>query len=421
MITITKVHAYKEINSRGDWTVVAEVILSTGVVGRYAVADGASTGTKEAIVLDTDTAVSNIISKIAPALVGLSPYDQLTIDTIMLELDKTPNKATLGGNSILAVSVAVANACALSLEVPAYIYLHALYFGKVPATLENPILSFKEFSPRFPIPLFNILNGGKHAQNNLSFQEFMIIPSNTYSFLERMEVGVHCYHILKDKLHADGYATSVGDEGGFAPSNFNPQTALAYIQNALSSHYIIGTDIYFGIDVAADSFVNGDSYTIKEQNLTLSQNQLIDYLSDLTTKHPLIILEDPLYETHLDSWNTINANLGSKLNIVGDDLVVTNTKILLTAIDKKLCNAVIVKLNQVGTLTETFAFIQTAQKNNLKIIISHRSGDTAEDTFVADMALAVNADFVKFGAPARGERTVKYNRLLEIYDDIQTT
>ena len=404
MPKIKAITCHKFVNSRGDWTLGTKVLLDDGSIGVQTIPEGASKGENEAQYLPINKAVDIVSSAINDVLEGSDPYDQSAIDQVLLDMDGTDNKKHLGGNSILSVSLAVAKASASSKKQELYQYLADLYGNKLP-----------QDNLKLPTPLFNILNGGKHANNGLSFQEFMVIPSPSFSYNEALAVGISSYHLLKKKLLEEGYEVDVGDEGGFAPNNFTVKKALDFLRDAVSEKYKPGIDIFFGIDVASGSFRFGDKYIIKEEKLKLTDGGLESYYLDLIKKYELMYIEDPFYEKDLPAWKKFTQLVGNKLLVVGDDLVVTNPHILKHAITQKLANAVIVKPNQVGTLTETLEFIKLAQQAKMTVIISHRSGDTAEDTFIADLAVAVGADFIKSGAPARGERVAKYNRLLDIF------
>ncbi len=406
MVKIQSLECHKILNSRASWTIETHVTLDDGSCGVQQIPDGASKGDNEAVYIPVDKAVSVVEGPLLDLLKDEDPFDQKTIDTLMIKMDGTQNKSNLGGNSILSVSLAVARACAQSRGVELYKYLAKL--AKV--TLNEKIL-------KFPTPLFNVINGGKHAANNLSFQEFMVIPSPNIPYEKALEIGVDIYHALADKLKMAGYSISVGDEGGFAPNDLIVHKALELLRNSIPAKYKVGHDIFFGMDIAAGSFKENEFYKISEENLSLTTNELDSYLKDLLAHYELIYLEDPFYEKDFVGWQNFYSTLKDKVMIVADDLVVTNKKFLQEAIANKYANAVIVKPNQVGTLTETLEFIQLARENAMSIIVSHRSGDTAEDTFVADLALAIQADFVKFGAPARGERVAKYNRLLDIISE----
>lgn len=403
-IGIESIKAHKAINSRSDWTIETTVTLSDGSEGVATVPDGASKGENEALYLPVDKAAHVVEHPLNDLLHTLDPFDQREIDRMMIEMDGTPNKNHLGGNSILSVSLAVSKAAANSKKLPLYKYLAELY--------GNELKNIK-----YPTPIFNILNGGKHAFNGLSFQEFMIIPSPSINLEDALEMGVDIYDILKDKLEREGYSTGVGDEGGFAPQGFTVRKALDFVREAASTKYKPGQDVFFGMDVAAESFYDHKKYVIKEENKSLDEFELKDYYAELLQKYEIIYLEDPYYERHHSAWKMLYPEFKDKVMVVADDLVVTNPKFLKVAIDEQMANAVIVKPNQVGTLSETFDFIKMAQDAKMSICVSHRSGETGEDTFIADLAIAVGADFMKSGAPARGERVVKYNRLLDIYYD----
>ena len=405
MNKLESVKSYKIINSRGDWTIRTEIQLKDGSVGVSTIPEGASKGEREAIELPAEKAAYNVQNKIFPVIKDFDPYDQCKIDNVMIGLDGTELKSNLGGNSILSVSLAVARACANSRKLPLYKYV-AEHYGTTKAVSDGI---------KFPTPLFNVINGGKHAQNNLSFQEFMVIPSRNMNIEKALELGVNVYDSLKDLLHKDNYSTGVGDEGGFAPSDFTVHKALDYIKKAIGTSYKIGTEVFFGTDVAAESFYNKGNYEIKEEDKKLSREQLLDYYKELVSEYPFILVEDPYYEKDIPGWMEFTKEFEGKLIVVADDLVVTNPKILTEVIEKKLATGVIVKPNQVGTLSETLDFIKKAKSNGMAVIVSHRSGDTGEDTFISDLGVAVGADFIKAGAPDRGERVVKYNRLLEIY------
>ncbi|MFC1622190.1 enolase [Patescibacteria group bacterium] len=406
MPRIKEISAHKIVNSRGDWTVDARVELDNGIIVEHPVPEGVSKGENEAVYLSADKSVQVISTVIADALEGEDPVNQSKIDKTLIEMDGTPNKNHLGGNSILAVSIAISEAAAQVKGVELYEHIAELFGSPVK-------------KPKFPTPVFNILNGGKHAHNNLSFQEFMVIPAQGKKFPQQMEIGLKVYDLLESKLLEEGQSGGVGDEGGFAPTGFNPTKALEFIALSAGETYELGKEVFLGMDVAAESFVDDRlHYTIKEEDLDLDVPQFINYYKKLIEKYPLIYIEDPFFERDYEGWEEFYKEFSEKLMVVADDLVVTNTKFLQKAIDKKLANAVIVKPNQVGTVTETLDFIKMAQNNSMSICVSHRSGDTAEDTFIADLALGVGAEFIKSGAPVRGERVAKYNRLLDIYSTL---
>lgn len=404
MSKIKEITCHKVLNSRGDWTIETQVTLEDGSIGEQTIPDGASKGINEAVSIPVEKAVDIVSSAINEALQGVDVFDQRTIDGIMNQLDGTKNKINMGGNSILSVSLACANAAAVSKKIPLYKHLYELYTTQHHAQAKMG----------FPTPVFNVLNGGLHARNNLSFQEFMVIPSPDYTYEKSMEIGVDVYKSLKEILEKKKMGVGVGDEGGFAPFGLNPVTALELVKKAAKTKYKPGKDLFFGMDVAAGSFVKGKKYFIRELDAHYSGKQVLDLYLQMMDEFELIYLEDPFYETHYEFWFEAKKALGSRLMIVGDDLVVTNKNLLKRALEKDLLTAVIVKPNQVGTLTETFEFVKLAKENGLALVLSHRSGDTAEDTFIADFAVAVGAQFMKSGSPARGERVAKYNRLLEI-------
>ncbi len=401
MSTIKDIKAYKIVNSRGNWTISTRVTLDDGSFGVQSVPEGASKGENEAISVSADQAASNVNSQIKNVLVGKDPFDQADVDDTLISLDGTNNKSNLGCNAILSVSLAVARAAASSREQELYEYLKALYGN--------------DAELKFPTPVFNILNGGKHAQNGLSFQEFMLIPAKTMPYDKAVQAGMDVYHQLKSDLKENGFNTGVGDEGGFAPSGFTVERALSFITNAANEHYQVGDNVFLGMDVAAESFYKDGKYEISEESKVLSSEELANFYVQLVKQFAIMYLEDGFYENDKLGWKALTEAFTDKLLIVGDDLVVTNPSLLDSAIEENLANAVIVKPNQIGTLSETLEFVRKAQDNNMAVVVSHRSGETAEDTFIADLALAVGADFIKTGAPARGERVVKYNRLLEVF------
>lgn len=403
MSKIINVECHKVLDSRGEWTLATTVTLENKVFATAHIPKGASTGENESHYLPVDKAVRIVSTLIKDAISGQSVYDQQIIDEMLIKIDGTPNKKHLGGNSCISVSLAVAKAAAKCKNIQLYNYISNLYGSQLSKKL------------KFPTPLFNILNGGKHANNNLSFQEFVVIPNPTLNYYKQVQTGMTVYANLKSLLIKDGYNTGVGDEGGFAPFNFNVEKAFKYIKKAVEINFELGKDVFLGIDVAAGSFYDGENYEIREQKNTLTNTMLLSFYKSLVKKYPLIYVEDPFYENDTIGWSNFYSVFNNKLMVVADDLVVTNTKYLSNAIKNNLANAVIVKPNQVGTLSETLDFIKMAKNNNMSTIISHRSGDTPEDTFIADLAIGTKADFIKSGSPVRGERVAKYNRLLEIY------
>lgn len=390
MPKIASVNSIKVLNSRGDWTIKTHLLLNDASEGWAIVPEGASKGEQEAVCLEAKKSVEIIKDVIAPAIIGREFESQKEFDNFLIDLDGTKNKSKLGGNSLMSLSISFARAVE---------YLDQL---------SDPGLDRKPITP-----LVNILNGGKHAQNGLSFQEFMIIPSKKYEIYDALEIGRTVYKSLKKRLEKDGYSTGVGDEGGFAPEGFTVKKALDYIRICASENYKIGEDVFLGMDVAAGSFYQKGKYVISEENLELDAKGLKEYYADLLKSFEIIYLEDPFFEDDHKSWTDFTAGFGSKFMISADDIVVTNPVILKQAIEEKVANTVIVKPNQVGTVTETLEFVAEARVAGWNVVVSHRSGDT-EDPFIADLAYAVRADFVKFGAIDRGERTSKFNRLLEI-------
>lgn len=412
-VTIDKIFAREIIDSRGNPTVEAEVGLTDGTFSTASVPSGASTGEFEAIELrDGDkkryggkgvlNAVKNINEKIAPLLCGASPFDQCAIDYKMIECDGTENKSKLGANAILAVSLACAKAAAGHLNLPLFRYIGGT------------------FSVQMPVPMMNILNGGAHASNNVDIQEFMIMPVGAKSFSEGLRQCCEIYHTLGGILNKYNMDTAVGDEGGYAPNLKNDEEAIELILKAVEDSGYNSQDIKIALDVASSEWYNNGSYRLPKRDKKLDSSQLIDYFEDLTNKYPIISIEDPLSEHDWEGWQKITQRLGNKINLVGDDLFVTNTKRLKKGIELGAGNAILIKINQIGTLTETLDAIETAQKAGFDTIISHRSGET-EDTSIADIAVAVNSGQIKTGAPCRTDRVCKYNRLLRIESGIINT
>ncbi len=415
---IESVHARQVLDSRGYPTVEVDVVTSCGYMGRAAVPSGASTGAFEAIELrDGDVsaylgkgvmkAVNNVNDIIAPAVVGMDVFDQVTIDQVMIDLDGTDNKAKFGANAILGVSLAVAKAAANVLELPLYKYI-----GGVNA---------KEL----PVPMMNILNGGKHSDNSVNIQEFMIMPIGATSFAEGLRQCAEVFHNLKSVLKAKGLATSVGDEGGFAPNLSRDEEALELIVEAIAkAGYKAGIDFKIAIDAAATEMYEeakkagqeGKYYFWKAKQF-FTTDELIAYYADLADKYPIISLEDGLSEEDWDGWKKLTDQLGDKIQIVGDDLFVTNTERLKKGIELKTANSILIKLNQIGTLTETLDAIKMANRAGYTAVVSHRSGET-EDTIIADLVVAVNAGQIKTGAPSRTDRVAKYNQLLRIEEEL---
>ncbi len=407
------------LDSRGNPTVETMVILESGWRGVASVPSGASIGKYEALELrDHDStryggmgvlkAVDNVNKVIGPKVKGMDCINQAAIDAAIIALDGTPTKQKLGANSILSVSLATAAAAANFRKVPLYKHLNEL-FGAVPLPTKLE---------RMPTPTFNVINGGKHGAGNLNFQEFHVVPATNKKYHEALEMGEELYQAVKQILIYRNVEHSVGDEGGFAPNLFTNLDALEILMEAIrGSHFRFGVDIFLGLDVAASQFKTERGYQIKDKPAPLSEKEFIAYLLDLHHKYRLLILEDPLSEDSWDGWKEITKVFGNEVLIVGDDLLVTNLTRLEQAISAHSCSAILLKPNQIGTLTEFFKVVALAKKNNIACIVSHRSGET-NDAFVADLGVAVQADYVKFGAPARGERVAKYNRLLQIESEL---
>lgn len=411
MAMITEVYAREILDSRGNPTIEVEVCLEDGSVGRAAVPSGASTGAHEAVELRDDDknrylgkgvtkAVDNVNDVIAEALIGLEATRQVEIDEMLIRLDGTPNKGKLGANAILGVSMAVAKAAAASVGLPLYLYLGGVY------------------AQELPVPMMNILNGGQHADNNVDIQEFMIMPVGAASFSEALRMNAEIYHGLKALLNAKGLGTGLGDEGGFAPNLKSNEEAIEVILEAVKkAGYKPGEDIMIALDVAASEFYKDGKYQMEGEGLVKTSNQMVDYLAALCEKYPIVSIEDGLAEDDWKGWKALTKKLGTKVQLVGDDLFVTNEERLLEGIKNDTANAILIKVNQIGTLTETFNVIETAKRAGYTCIISHRSGET-EDTTLADIAVAVNAGQIKTGAPARTDRVAKYNQLLRIEEDL---
>ncbi len=411
MTIIADVYAREVLDSRGNPTVEVEVFLESGAVGRAIVPSGASTGAYEAVELrDGDKsrylgkgvikAVDNVNEIIAPELIGLDALDQVLIDNKMIELDGTPNKAKLGANAILAVSMATARAAAEALGVTLYSYLGG-FNGKV-----------------LPVPMMNIVNGGEHADNNVDVQEFMVLPVGAASFKEALRTGAEIFHALKGVLKEKGLNTAVGDEGGFAPNLGSNEEALATIITAIEkAGYKPGEDVMLGMDVASTEFFKDGKYHLEGEGKSFTSAEFVDFLVDLVNKYPIISIEDGCAEDDWDGWKLLTEKLGDRVQLVGDDLFVTNTERLSTGIEKGIGNSILVKVNQIGTLTETFDAIEMAKRAGYTAVISHRSGES-EDSTIADIAVATNAGQIKTGAPSRTDRVAKYNQLLRIEDQL---
>ncbi|CAN5775588.1 phosphopyruvate hydratase [soil metagenome] len=415
MITIAAIHAREILDSRGNPTVEAEVLLSNGIHGRAAVPSGASTGEHEAAelrdgeeqrylgkgVLD---AVSNVDEAISPALRGMDPYDQVRVDRAMIELDGTPNKRRLGANAILAVSLACARAAARDCRLPLYRYLG------------GPMANV------LPVPMMNILNGGAHAANNVDFQEFMVMPVGATRFTEGLRMGVEIFHSLKKVLTSMGKSTSVGDEGGFAPDLASNEEALEVILTAIEkAGYRPGEDVVLALDVAASEMYRDGEYDFhKSSGDKLSAAEMVEFYSGWCEKYPIRSLEDALDENDWDGWKQLTDGLGDRIQLVGDDIFVTNTERLRRGIESGTANAILIKVNQIGTLTETLEAIEMANRAGFNSVMSHRSGET-EDTFIADLAVATGVGQIKTGSASRTDRVAKYNQLLRIEESLGET
>ncbi|WP_333859273.1 phosphopyruvate hydratase [Clostridium sp.] len=413
-VEIVDVTARQILDSRANPTVEVEVVLEDGTEARAAVPSGASTGAFEAVELrDGDKenykgkgvlkAVENVNNYIAEELIGMNVFDQVLIDKTMLELDGTDNKAKLGANATLGVSLACARAAAKYLGLSLYQYI-----GGVNAKV-------------LPVPMMNIVNGGKHADNNVDLQEFMIMPVGAPSFTEALRMSSEVYHTLKALLKSKGQDTGVGDEGGFAPNLNSNEEAIQIIVEAIEkSGYVPGKDIFIALDPASTEIYEDGKYNLKSEGKILNSEEMVDYYVTLVNKYPIISIEDAMAEEDWEGWSILTKKLGDKVQLVGDDLFVTNTERLKKGIDKKVANSILIKLNQIGTLTETLNAIEMAERAGYTAVVSHRSGET-EDTTIADLVVAVNAGQIKTGAPARSERVAKYNQLLRIEEELGET
>ena len=409
MTTIVEVTAREILDSRGNPTVEVDVFTEDGSFGRAAVPSGASTGAREALELrDNDPgrylgrgvqkAVENVNEVIAPEIVGLNAADQVAVDKKMLALDGTPNKSKLGANAILGVSLACARAAAQSAGLPLFRYLGGCH------------------ARQLPVPMMNILNGGKHADNNVDIQEFMIMPVGADSFSSALRMGAEVFHHLKKVLKKRGLSTSVGDEGGFAPDLGSSEEALAVIVEAIAAAgYRPGEDVALALDAAASELYSEGSYRLEGKRLT--SGEMVDFYAALVEKYPVLSIEDGLAEDDWEGWQNLTRRLAGRVQLVGDDIFVTNTELLLRGIRTGVANSILIKVNQIGTLTETLAAIEMAKRAGYTTVISHRSGET-EDAFIADLAVAVNAGLIKTGAPSRTDRVAKYNQLLRIEEEL---
>lgn len=413
MSAIVDVVAREILDSRGNPTVEADVLLESGVMGRAAVPSGASTGTREANELRDGgarylgkgvlKAVENVNTEISESIIGLDAEEQAFIDKTLIELDGTENKSRLGANAILAVSMAVARAAAEEAGLPLYRY----FGGSGPMAM--------------PVPLMNVINGGAHANNSLDIQECMIMPVGVSSFSEALRCGAEIFHALKKLTNKKGYPTTVGDEGGFAPNVSGTEEALNMILEATANAgYEPGRDVVLALDCAASEFYKDGQYVLSGEGLTLSSEGFTDYLATLVDKFPIISIEDGMAEGDWGGWKILTERLGKKIQIVGDDIFVTNTKILKQGIDQGIANSILVKINQIGTLTETFAAVEMAKRAGYTAVISHRSGET-EDSTIADIAVGLNAMQIKTGSLSRSDRIAKYNQLLRIEEDLGET
>ncbi len=411
MSSIIDVVAREVIDSRGNPTVEADIHLDSGVVGRAAVPSGASTGAREAVELrDGDIgrffgkgvlkAVENVNSEVCEAIIGLESTDQSLIDQTLINLDGTESKSRLGANAVLAVSLATAKASSIDLGLPLYRYL-----GGAGDT-------------ELPVPMMNVINGGAHANNSLDIQEFMIIPMGFDSFSEALRCGAEVFQTLRKNIDIAKMPTTVGDEGGFAPNFSGNDEALDFILEAInSSGYEVGSQVALGLDCASSEFYKDGKYVLKSEGLQLSASEFCDYLATLAEKYPIISIEDGMAEDDWDGWGVLTDRLGSSVQLVGDDLFVTNTNILQRGIDQSIANSILVKINQIGTLSETMAAIEMAKRASYTSVVSHRSGET-EDTFIADLAVGSNAGQIKTGSLSRSDRLAKYNQLLRIEEEL---
>ena len=407
--TIAEVHAREVLDSRGNPTVEVDVRLSDGAFGRAAVPSGASTGRYEAVELrDGDkarfagagvsTAVANVNRRLALAVVGLSPHDQEAVDHRMLDADGTPDKSSMGANAILGVSLAVAHAAAASAGVPLYRHLGT--------------------GVTLPVPMLNILNGGKHAQDSTDIQEFMVAPAGIDNFSDALRAGAEVYQALKRLLRSGGHGTNVGDEGGFAPSSLTNRQALEVVHEAISAAgYRPGVDVFLALDPAASEFFHDGKYVLAREGASLTSEEMVAFWEGLCADFPIISIEDGMAEDDWEGWSSLTARLGGRVQLVGDDLFTTNTERIQRGIYSHAANSVLIKLNQIGTLTETLAAVRMSSEAGWTNVISHRSGET-EDTTIADLAVALDAGQIKTGAPARSERVAKYNRLLRIEEEL---
>lgn len=410
MSAIESIHARQILDSRGNPTIEVDIRLRSGAQGRAAVPSGASTGEFEAVELrdggrewggkGVGRAVDNVNGEIAAALVGLDASDQAGLDQVLIDLDTTPNKGRLGANALLGVSLAVARAAAAQEQLPLWRYLGG----------ENAHV--------LPVPMMNVLNGGAHADNSVDFQEFMIMPVGANSFHDSLRIGAEVFHQLKKTLQADGLGTTVGDEGGFAPNLESNAAALELLVRAIdASGYKLGDDVALALDPASSEFYRGGRYVLEHEGRELVAAELADYWAQLCDTYPIVSIEDGMAEDDWDGWRVLTEKLGDRIQLVGDDLFVTNTERLARGIESGIANSILIKVNQIGTLTETLAAVKMAQDAGYSVVISHRSGET-EDTTIADLAVATGCGQIKTGAPSRSERVAKYNQLLRIEETL---
>ena len=416
MSLIKSVSAIEILDSRGNPTIEAKIVLDSGAHASACVPSGASTGSREALELrDHDKerylgkgvlkAIENINKKIQPLLINKDPSEQALLDNLMIELDGTENKENLGANAILAVSLSIAKVAAIDLDIP--LYEHIANLNGTPG----------KFS--MPVPMMNIVNGGEHAANNIDIQEFMVQPVKAKKFSSALQCGAEIFHSLKRVLDERGLSTAVGDEGGFAPNLSSNEEALALISEAVSeAGYVLGEDVVLALDCASSEFYKNGNYSLSGENKVFDSNDFVNFLDQLSSDYPILSIEDGMDESDWDGWEELTKKIGDRVQLVGDDLFVTNTKILQKGIDKKIANSILIKFNQIGSLTETLAAIKLAKNSGYSVVISHRSGET-EDTTIADLAVGTDAGQIKTGSLCRSDRVAKYNRLLRIESELQ--
>ena len=416
MSLIKSVSAIEILDSRGNPTIEAKIVLDSGAHASACVPSGASTGSREALELrDHDKerylgkgvlkAVENINKKIQPLLINKDPSEQALLDNLMIELDGTENKENLGANAILAVSLGIAKVAAIDLDIP--LYEHIANLNGTPG----------KFS--MPVPMMNIVNGGEHAANNIDIQEFMVQPVKAEKFSSALQCGTEIFHSLKRVLDERGLSTAVGDEGGFAPNLSSNEEALALISEAVSeAGYVLGEDVVLALDCASSEFYKNGNYSLSGENKVFDSNDFVNFLDQLSSDYPILSIEDGMDESDWDGWKELTNKIGDRVQLVGDDLFVTNTKILQKGIDKEIANSILIKFNQIGSLTETLAAIKLAKNSGYSVVISHRSGET-EDTTIADLAVGTDAGQIKTGSLCRSDRVAKYNRLLRIESELQ--